>query len=127
SAVGGLRTQQLRDARRELLRCERRRVSVDDPALRADNLAQRPVDDVRAVRQTAAAPEVRRARACSDLLFEGREQARLADARLADDGNEVRAAPALDAREQLAQLGELGRAADQRRARRLSALIRSRV
>ncbi len=50
------------ETRRQLLPRARRRVSVDDRALRAHHLAQRPVDDARAERQ--AAPAAQRAAAC---------------------------------------------------------------
>ena len=52
--------EELAQPRRQLRPRRRRRVAVDDRALRADHLAERPVRDARAIRQAAPAPDRRR-------------------------------------------------------------------
>ena len=73
-----------------------------------DRLAQRPQRDALAV--LAAAP---RQHGVRDRLQLG-DEAGLADARLADDRQQLRLAPRHDARERLAQHGDLALAADER-------------
>ena len=71
-----------------------RAVLVEDPGVGADHLAERPVDDARAVGEAASLAE--RGRLLGELLdalAELVQQARLADAGLPDQRDQVRPAP----------------------------------
>ena len=85
-----------------------RGVGLEDARLRLDHLRQRPEGDAFAVRQRAAlAPEDEPVRIRVDRLRELPDQPALADARHADEGDELRRPLPLDAREGLEERVEL--------------------
>ncbi len=90
-------------------------VRVDDPALLAQHLAERPEDDAVPVGQAAPGAEGRGDRAAAELGLELAQHARLAYARLADQRDQVGRALELDALEDRLQRRQLLRAAHQRR------------
>src|SRR5439155_1189693 len=102
-----------REASRELLPCELRGVAFGDRALGAHHFAERPVHDARAERQAAAPAHEYRLLARGERALELAQQPRLADARLAEDGDQLRRAHARHASEQRRQCRELLRAPHQ--------------
>ena len=100
-------------ARPELLEGLLERVVVGDAGRGLDHLRERPVRDALAVREAAAREDARALQAVDELARE----AALADARLAEDREQVRAAVAHRSREGVREQLELRLAADERRAR----------
>src|SRR5204862_7592845 len=92
-------------------------IAVEDLALGAQHLGQRPVDDARAERQAAPAQHPRCAVVARQAALELMQHARLAHACLADERDQMRRAVARDALVERLQLGELGFPSDERRAR----------
>ena len=77
----------LLDRRAQLLARARRRLLLDDPRARAHHLGQRPVRDALAVGQAAALVPPAALLDAVEVLEVLPQQARLAGARLADDGH----------------------------------------
>src|ERR687891_2366770 len=80
----------LRERRPELLVRRRRLVVLGDPAAHPDHLAERPVRDAVTVGEASAAVPEDVVDEAVDVLLELPREARLADARDPDDGEEVR-------------------------------------
>src|SRR5215210_3729552 len=86
------RLQQRHQASRELLPRHSRGVLVEDAALGPQDLGERPVDQARAVGQAVAVPHRGWTLAVGgEVPIELEQQARLADAGLADQRHEMRA------------------------------------
>ena len=107
------------DAGAQLLPGGLRRVGVADLELVVEDLGQRPVGDSGAVRRALPAPDRRRILGSEPRVrHQLAEQPGLADSRLADHGDEVRAALPLDPLHQRGEQARLLLAADQRGLRR---------
>src|SRR5262249_45297956 len=92
-------------------------VRLQDPRLRLDHLAERPVAHALPVWQRASLPPVRQHAAVLDRLEELADEAALADPRDADEGQELRGALLAHACESADDLLDLALAADERRPR----------
>jgi hypothetical protein len=117
--LGGAREQRL-DGRGQLVSRGRRVVGLEDAGVCLDDLAERPQRDAFPVRQAPSLPPVDELRLRIHVLSQlGREPA-LADARLADERDEVAGTFAQGAHVDLAEHFDLVVPADERRrARRL--------
>ena len=93
-------------------------VGVDDAALLAQHLAQRPEHDPAAVGKAASGPEGGRRGPRAELVLQLAQHARLADAGLANQRDEVRRALELHALEDRLERRQLLAAADERRLAR---------
>ena len=91
-----------------------RRVRLEDPRVGLDDLAERPESDAVAVGEAAALPPVHQLGAVVHPGTELREQASLADARLAGDRDELDLRLAEHALERVLQQAQLTVAADER-------------
>ncbi len=101
------------------------RIGVDDPALGAQHLAERPVDDPRAVGEAAADAYVGRRGLLAQAVLVLAQHPRLAHAGLADDRHELRRALAHDTLVERSERSQLVLAPDERRlARRTGAAQR---
>ena len=90
-------------------------VRLHDPALGAQHLAQGPEHDAAPVGKAAAGADGGRRRVLLEPSLELAQEPRLPDARLADHGDEVRAALAHDALVEAVERGKLLLAPDERR------------
>src|SRR5919106_1305934 len=108
-----VRDRLLLAARAQLLERLLQRVVVGDAGGGLDHLRQRPVGDSLAVRQAASRQDARALEPVDELPRE----AALADSRLAEDREQVRAAVANGARERVLEELELGLATDEGSAR----------
>ena len=93
-------------------------VRLDDPALVAQHLAERPEHDAAPVGEAAAGAHGRSRRMAPEARLELAQQARLADACLADDRDEVRRSLADDALVEAVERGQLLLAPHERRLAR---------
>src|SRR6267378_1530127 len=92
-------------------------VRLEDPGLRLDHLRQRPVADALTVRERPSLPPVRQHAAALDRLEELADQAALADARHANERDQLRRTLLTRASERTDELLQFALAPDERRAR----------
>ena len=121
----GRRREQIRDrvalaARAQLLERVADRVVVGDARGRLDHLGERPVRDALAEGQGASAEDRRALDALDELV----DEAALADAGLAEDGDQVRAAVADRARKRVLQDLQLDLTSDERGRRKRALRLR---
>ena len=98
----------------ELRRCDCRRVGLEDPGLRLDDLAERPVGEDVAVRRRVRLPPADEGRTELDPPEELEREPALSDAGLPDERDELRGALAANTIERFAQHPELALSPDER-------------